>query len=189
MIFFKLNNFSARKNSGFTLIEIMVAITIFAIVAIVVTGTLVALSASNRKIQNIKKAVDNLNFTLNSMAVRIREGTGGDLDDNNFTGCQDNLIFSDYNGNETHYELLDRQIHKDLGDGLVPLTDRDIAIKDLQFCSMEQVGCDFNPETASTACKRTITIYLVGVINQDLSSETAFKLQTTVAQRNKLPTY
>ncbi|MEK7552551.1 MAG: type II secretion system protein [Patescibacteria group bacterium] len=61
--------------NGFTLIEIMVAISIFAIVATVATGALVTASDVNRKAQAIKLATDNVNFAMDSMILNLRDGT------------------------------------------------------------------------------------------------------------------
>ncbi len=59
---------------GFTLIEIMVAVSIFAIVAVVTTGALVTVSDVNRKAQAIKIAMDNVSFAMDSMVLNLREG-------------------------------------------------------------------------------------------------------------------
>lgn len=59
---------------GFTLIEIMVAISIFAIVAVIATGALLTANRVNQKAQAVKLAMDNLNFALDSMVFRLRRG-------------------------------------------------------------------------------------------------------------------
>lgn len=63
-----------KTKSGFTLIEIMVAVSIFAIVAVITTGALVTASNVNRKAQAIKVAIDNLNFAIDSMALNLQSG-------------------------------------------------------------------------------------------------------------------
>ncbi|MBI2100530.1 MAG: type II secretion system protein [Candidatus Vogelbacteria bacterium] len=67
---------------GFTLIEIMVAVSIFAIVAVITTGALVTASEVNRKAQAIKIAMDNVSFAMDSMVFNLREGASfGCLDE------------------------------------------------------------------------------------------------------------
>lgn len=59
---------------GFTLIEIMVAVSIFAIVTTVTTGALITVSDVNRKAQAIKVAMDNVSFAMDNMVLNLREG-------------------------------------------------------------------------------------------------------------------
>lgn len=67
-------NFSIKQR-GFTLIEIMVAISIFAIVATVAVGAILSANAANQKAQAIKLAVDNLNYAMDSMLLHLKQGT------------------------------------------------------------------------------------------------------------------
>jgi prepilin-type N-terminal cleavage/methylation domain-containing protein len=59
---------------GFTLIEIMVAVSIFAIVAIIAVSALLTANRLNQKAQAIKLVMDNLNFAVDSMAFKLRRG-------------------------------------------------------------------------------------------------------------------
>jgi len=84
-------------NKGFTLVEIMVAVSIFAIVATIAVGALLSANAVNQKAQAIKLAMDNLNFAVDSITIRMRQGT-------NFVSSQtvvpnDTLTFDSPKGN------------------------------------------------------------------------------------------
>ncbi|MEK7585044.1 MAG: type II secretion system protein [Patescibacteria group bacterium] len=70
-----INSLKHKTISGFTLIEIMVAVSIFSIVAVITTGALVTASNVNRKSQAIKLAIDNLSFAMDSMVLNLREGS------------------------------------------------------------------------------------------------------------------
>lgn len=66
-----------KKNStqkGFTLVEMMVAVSIFIIVAFIVTTTLLTLSSAYKRSQKLRLALDNLNFTLQDISINLREG-------------------------------------------------------------------------------------------------------------------
>ncbi len=65
---------SSSNHKGFTLIELMVALSIFSIVSFVATSTIITVMNSYRKAQNVKLLVDNLSFALDSMSFKIREG-------------------------------------------------------------------------------------------------------------------
>src|SRR3990167_5891431 len=84
----KAKTYKLEPNTGFTLIEIMVAVSIFAIVAVITTGALVTANNTNRKAQAIKLAIDNLNFAVDSMVLNLGNGgryhciTGGNANPN-----------------------------------------------------------------------------------------------------------
>ncbi len=59
---------------GFTLVEMMVSVAIFAIVMTISLGALLAMSESDRKAQTLKSVINNLNFSLDSMSRNIRTG-------------------------------------------------------------------------------------------------------------------
>lgn len=60
---------------GFTLIEMMVAVTIFSIVMLVGVGALLSLVEANRRAQAINSVMSNLNAAIEAMSRAIRVGT------------------------------------------------------------------------------------------------------------------
>lgn len=60
---------------AFTLIEMMVAVTIFSIVMMVGVGGLLSLIATNHRAQAINSVMNNLNAALENMSRSIRVGT------------------------------------------------------------------------------------------------------------------
>ena len=65
----------AKAVPAFTLIEMMVAVTIFAIVMMVGVGALLSLVATNRRAQAINSVMNNLSAALEGMSRSIRIGT------------------------------------------------------------------------------------------------------------------
>lgn len=61
--------------SGFTLIELMVATSIFTIIMLMGVGSLVVSSNSAKASQKLRIAVDNVNFAMESMTRDLRTGT------------------------------------------------------------------------------------------------------------------
>lgn len=59
---------------GFTLIEIMVAVSIFAVVSIIAISALVTAHNLNKRAQAVKLVMDNLNFALSSMTLKLKQG-------------------------------------------------------------------------------------------------------------------
>ncbi len=62
------------SNKGFTLIEVMVSVSIFSIVMLVATGSVFSIVEANKKTHSLKSVMTNLNFALESMARDMRVG-------------------------------------------------------------------------------------------------------------------
>ena len=65
----------SAKKQGFTLIEMMVSITVFMLVMTVAASALLTVIDANRKAQSIKTAVNNLNFVLEGVTKDMRMGS------------------------------------------------------------------------------------------------------------------
>jgi prepilin-type N-terminal cleavage/methylation domain-containing protein len=59
---------------GFSLIELMVAITLFAVVMLVSVGALLSLVDANRKARSLESVMNNLNIAVDGMVRSIRMG-------------------------------------------------------------------------------------------------------------------
>lgn len=64
----------SKFSAGFTLIELMVSISIFSVVMLIVIGALLMLNDANKKAQAMRSIVDNLNFAMEDMTRNIRTG-------------------------------------------------------------------------------------------------------------------
>lgn len=63
------------SQAGFSLVELMVSMTLFVTVLTISTGTLLTLVDANLKVQRTKLAMSNMTFVLDSMTREIRTGT------------------------------------------------------------------------------------------------------------------
>ena len=70
----RLNNIKTKKQSGFTLIEVMVSVTLFAIVMTMSLGAILSIIDGNKKAQAINSVANNLNFAVESMVRDIKTG-------------------------------------------------------------------------------------------------------------------
>jgi len=64
----------ARSTAGFTLVEMMVAVSLFSIVMTVSVGSLLSMVDANRKAQALQSVMNNLNVALDGMVRNIRMG-------------------------------------------------------------------------------------------------------------------
>lgn len=155
---------------GFTLIELMVSVSIFIIVAFVVTGTFIVAMDAYRKAQQIRLVVDNVNYAMDAMVLEIREGT-------NYQGGGASISIKSL-GHPTHditYDFLDGAIRRSI-DGGAPaaLTDPKIAtIRKLNFQVFKTDGA--RPPMVQ------INVYGTVQVGKDKSD---LNIQTTVTQRN-----
>lgn len=69
-------------NQGFTLVEMLVAITVFAVVTLIATGSVLKISDAYRRAQALEGVMNNLNFALETMTREIRTGINYRCEDN-----------------------------------------------------------------------------------------------------------
>ena len=63
------------KNRGFTLVEMIVSLAIFSVVAVIAIGALLKVIDANSKAQSMQSAVTNINFAMESMSRDLRTAT------------------------------------------------------------------------------------------------------------------
>ncbi len=63
------------SQKGFTLVEMIVALAVFTVVALIAVGALLKITSANKKSQTLKTTINNLNFALESMSREIRTGS------------------------------------------------------------------------------------------------------------------
>lgn len=85
-----LKSWKPRHVCGFTLVEIIVALAIFSIVATVALGALVKIISANKKAQGLQSAITNLNFALETMSREMRVGSA--------FHCEQSLTWNSSNG-------------------------------------------------------------------------------------------
>ncbi len=74
--------FPLRKNNmkyisqkkGFTLVEMIVSLAVFMVVAVIAVGALLKITDANRKSQALKTAINNINYALDAMSREMRTG-------------------------------------------------------------------------------------------------------------------
>ena len=71
----KSTMFRYQRQKGFTLIEMIVSLGIFSIVAVVALGALIKIISANKKAQTLQSAMTNQNYALESMSREMRMGT------------------------------------------------------------------------------------------------------------------
>ena len=176
-----------KTTGGFTLVEIMVSVAIFAIVTIITSGSFIVLANIYRKIQGNRAIIDNLNLAMDVMTLQVREGKGYD-----FPGCSGDICpeitfkeYEIYDGNYTHTADIGYSVDADnrleqcvteiypvyKSPKCIPLTSKEIQINNLSF-----IKKNTDP--------LLVQVIMDGKAKNKVGLETEFLLQTTLTQRN-----
>lgn len=195
--------YTIHDERGFTLVEMIVAVALFAIVMLVSVGALLSLTAANRKAQALQSVMNNLNIALDGMVRSIRMGTmyhgaGGDAPCGNSdytvpADCPNGgtvFAFEPFGGDPSKlddqkwvysYDSNAGRIYKSeksgISDTFIPVTAPEITITDMKFYV---VGTARDGDT--TQPKVVITVSgTAGAAN--VKTRTSFSLQATAVQR------
>jgi prepilin-type N-terminal cleavage/methylation domain-containing protein len=198
--FTKNDTIALAKNKGFSLIEVLVSLSIFTVVVTISVGSLLVLIDANARSRNMQEVMTNITYTLDSMTRDIRTGSDyycstGALPASEFarqdcaSGAADNRTLSfneggqsltnDVTGARIAYRLSGGEIQRGLGDSpnWVSVTSPNTVITRLRFqVQGSTAGTDTKPPR--------VTIYVSGYAKDDDSIPPAsFDIQTTVTQQ------
>ena len=179
-----------NNKAGFTIIETMIAVSLFLIVVVIGIGSLLNTTSLNRKSQNTRSIMDNLSFIMEDMSKNLR--TGYDYHCSNILSnlsaplsCASGggiISFkSSSDGSQWVYEILsDGTLQKSVSGGIagtfVVLTPPEIIIDPASgfLVTGAETGDNLQP---------FVTIKLIGTITSENNVVTPFSLQTSISQR------
>lgn len=163
------------RKKGFTLIEMMVATSIFVIVAFIVSTVFISSMDAYKKSQNMKRIMENLNFALDTMTLKIREGKNH----TSVVSSEIRLEYQEADGTKkiVIYKMESEKIRECIGSSLIApcndLTSPEVKITALSFKIIEDLNA-----------RRLIRVVIKGEANQEGGDKSPFTIQTTLSQRN-----
>lgn len=170
-----------KQNSGFTLIEMMVAVSLFLIVAMIVSVTFLTLANIYRKIQSNRAVIDSINFMMDTISYELREGrdwSPGDSCDNGIVDCYTGITFDrlDSFTGETQQVSYDfdadqEAVTQSINGRSVSLNSREVTIDQFEIYT----------DVSDPVPKATIIIHGSAQTGKII---TDFSLQTSLSQRN-----
>jgi prepilin-type N-terminal cleavage/methylation domain-containing protein len=185
---------SKNKNTGFTLVELLVSLFIFSVVMIIVVGLVVVTTSNVRKSRAQRRVMDNVAFAMEHLSRSLSYGkdfacggfgtvprscpvsSGGDdtvTFSGVYAGSRTNITFTRRVNPITGYGYIARQI---AGGSFVPITDDLVDIEQLTFYIS-------HAETVLDTEQPMITIVIRGTSYATTTGE-SFVIQTTVSQRD-----
>ena len=129
---------------GFTLIELMVAISIFIIVMTISMGAIIGVFDANRKSRSLKVVLNNLDLAVESMSKEMRFGknyhcgSGGTITAPQNCPSGDTLMsFLSSDNIQVTYRLNNQSLEKQVGNGnFIAVTAPEIVIDSLTFYTL-----------------------------------------------------
>ncbi|MFH1178262.1 MAG: prepilin-type N-terminal cleavage/methylation domain-containing protein [bacterium] len=166
-----LNPKSEVRNRGYTLIELIVAIGLFAIVMTLVSGAYIIMIGITRQTQGMATGIDNLSFALETMTRTIRTSTNYSC--NRGKDCSRGTSFSVKNtsGKTIEYSLSNGVIMQDN----VPITDPSVTISSLLFYASGTTSGDNN--------QPHVTIIVSGTVSYGPNKTQPFTVETGATMR------
>ncbi len=165
-----------NNKSGFTLLELLIASSIFLILIALASGTFIQTLRTQRIITNLTESMNNAAFTIEQIAREVRLG----FNFNDRTGEVDTLTFTNSDGDDISYKLItynggeSRGIGRCTGSGCTdyaPITSPDVYVEKMSFVLKgAERGDGFPPR---------ITILITVKGEKDIR----VSLQTTISSR------
>lgn len=163
------------KKRGFTLIELMVAMGLFATVLTFIVSLFLQSVRAERVVAKRAAAIDNVSLAVEQMAREIRTGSNFPSVPANGEQKSNTLSFTNYKGEKVIYRLMGDVIEKRTNDGadFLPLSSQNVKIKRLDFWMMDK---------SSDGLKR-FTPRITIIVQAEGPFESPFNLQTSVGGR------
>jgi prepilin-type N-terminal cleavage/methylation domain-containing protein len=178
----KINNLER----GFSLVELMVAMSIFILVLLISSGSILNIFNANQKSKSLRSIMDNLNTTVEAMTRTIRFSTNYHCGSTGtFTIPQDcggsgssTLVVTPPNGSAVKYSLVSGRIVRTIGGVDSFLTSSDVNITNLAF---RVYGSAPYPDLSQPQ----VIIVIQGAVSPTgkSSAQSTFTIETTVTQR------
>ena len=198
-----------KQKKGFSLVELLVSMSIFTIVVTIAVGSLLVLVDANTKAQNTQSVMTNLNFAIDSMTREIRTGFGYICDgDTNavIIGSASGVDCLDQNTGSAQISLIEGGASLTGGLGNPRIAYRFVEIANLGRIERRVSDCadcnwipitseevDINvmffvvSGTARTAAGNTepptVTVYIDGIAGDITGTNANFEIQTTITQQ------
>ena len=158
------------KQKGFTIIELLVAMSLFLVLVAVATGTFIQTLRTQRIITELTAANDNATQVIEQMSREIRTGFS-------FVDSTDTTLkFVNYRNEQVSYKLVGGSISRCVGGcqsdtDFLPITAPEVKVERLKFTNS---GIDL---TDNFPPRITVTLSILG------PKDVKVNLQTTVSSR------
>ncbi len=163
-----------NRRQGYTLIELIIAVGLFALIMLLASGAYLLMINLNRQAQATATGINNLSFALESMTRDIRTGAGYDCGGQ--SSCQvSSFSFKNENGAAVTYNLSGSALQKTLGATPSILTDPSVTVSSLTFY--------VNGAIKGDAQQPRVTIIVSGTVSSGPGKIQPFTVETGATMR------
>lgn len=181
-----------KRSGGFTLVEMLIAVSLFIVVVTISIGAILSVFDANRKAQSSKTVVDNLNLAIENMVRTVRFGSnyhcGSDGSLTSAKNCDSNVegitggapfLAVQFEGNTVVYRWKGTindpiEVSYDGGSNYTNITSPEVKIEYLRFRV-------FN--TAADNEQPYVIAVIKGYSGSKPTAQTNFTIQTMMSQR------
>ena len=174
-----------KENRGFTIIETMIAVSLFSVVILYGMNALFSINLLEKKSQGMRSIMDNLSFAMEEMGRNLRTGydyhciNDGNLLNTSPESCEfgSGISFKTSGGAQWVYNISGGALVKsvDGGSSLITLTSPEIVVD--SFSGFSVLGAELEDDS-----QPLVRIKLEGEI-KDSGVDTPFSLQTSISER------
>lgn len=166
------------RRRGFTLIELIISIGLFALVMTLVSGAYILMINLNRQVQGVATGIDNLSFALDEMTRTIRTGSAylceGTTD---CLGAVTSFSLTDATGASVTYFLSGTTLMKTKENATSALSDPKVNITSLVFYpkGIQRAGADYQ--------QARVKIVISGTVQSSPGKTEPFTVETGATMR------
>jgi len=189
-----------QKNNGFTLVEMLVALSLFTIVVTIVAGSILVLISGNQQVVGEQSVMANMSFVMDSMTREIRTGKNYYCDSSfvsqlapdanqDCVAGNNSISFIEAGGSITgsnneriayYFDSTNKTIMRKVENNPEQsIVSNDIYIKDAKFFV---TGTKSLSDNSRDVNQPTVTIVITAT-ESSVSGEKPITLQTTITQR------
>lgn len=162
-----------NNTSAFSLVEILVVISVFAVLGVLITRSVLLTLSGGQKSESLISVRDNLNYSVGVIERQLRNA-------NSITDCgsatPSAILYSDQNGNPASFSCVNVKIPGAIGyiaSGAAKLTDSSVNITN---CSFECTQGITSPSTV-TIFLEAVDASASGIENSDVTTSTQVLLR------------
>ena len=163
-----------KNKRGYTLVELIVAVGLFAFIMMLASGAYLVMIGINRQVQGIATGIDNLAFALETMTRTVRTGTSYSCNSSGDCSNGDSdFSVVDSSGNTVDYALSGGVITQNG----VALTDPSVTVSSLMFYASG------TGKPTSDYLQSRVTIIVSGTVSSGPGKTEPFTVETGATMR------